>query len=132
MTNQSVVGRGLATEEDLEAIHQRMHRLLAERGAELDAIYHCPHVAEDGCACRKPRTELVERAARDLGFEPRDAFLIGDHASDMELGRRVGATTILVRTGHGADADASGADHVAADLAEAAGVIERRLAHPPA
>lgn len=126
VTNQSVIGRGMLDEAGLEAVHSRMGSLLAEEGAHVDAIYHCPHLPEDGCACRKPRTELVERAARDLGFDPAGSFLVGDHASDMELGRRVGATTILVLTGHGAserERASALADHVVDDLAAAAGNI---------
>jgi D-glycero-D-manno-heptose 1,7-bisphosphate phosphatase len=126
VTNQSVVGRGMLGEAGLQAVHDRMRSLLGTQGAGVDAIYHCPHLPEAGCACRKPKTELVERAARDLGFDPSRAFLIGDHTSDMELGRRVGATTILVLTGHGRserERASALADHVVRDLAEAAEVV---------
>ena len=130
VTNQSVVGRGMLDEAGLEAVHARMTELLDREGARVDGIYHCPHVPAAGCACRKPRTELVERAARDLGFDPGRSFLVGDHASDMELGRRVGATTILVLTGHGREEHeraAANADHVVADLAAAAEIVLAEL-----
>jgi D-glycero-D-manno-heptose 1,7-bisphosphate phosphatase len=131
VTNQSAVGRGLFDLERLAEIHARLESLLAREGVWLAGIYACPHHPEEDCACRKPRTALVERAARELGFEPRRAFVVGDMASDVELGCAVGATTVLVRTGHGArEAEAGGtrADHVVADLAEAATLIERLLA----
>jgi len=126
VTNQSVVGRGLVDEVGLGAIHDRMHALLAEEGEHVDAVYHCPHLPDDGCDCRKPKPGLVERAARDLRFDPRASFVIGDHVGDMALGRRIGATTILVLTGHGRDEvdRAKGdADFVAADLLGAAAII---------
>ena len=126
VTNQAPVARGWITEEDLGAIHARLDGLLAAEGTSVDAIEHCPHDRDDGCACRKPGTLMVERAAARLGFDPAQAFVVGDHAGDMEMGRRVGATTILVRTGHGPE-ELEGArafaDHVVADLREAADLI---------
>ena len=126
VTNQSPIGRGTLTPEGLRSIHERLGELLAEGGVTLDGIEHCPHLPDAGCACRKPGTALVERAARAHGFDPADAWLVGDHAADMRLGRAVGARTILVLSGHGGrerEAAESLADHVVADLQEAAAII---------
>lgn len=127
LTNQANVGRGLLTPDRLEEIHARLLELLAEEGVHIDGLYVCPHTPEDGCDCRKPRAGLALRAAADLGFRAADAFVVGDHAADVRLGRTIGAITILVRTGHGEDelATSAGAlaDHVVGDLSEAAGVI---------
>ena len=93
----------------------------------------CPHHPDEHCACRKPRTGLALRAAAELGFEPARAFVVGDMASDVALGRALGATTLLVRTGHGAATLARGEarpDHVVADLREAAQRIESLLTEP--
>ncbi len=131
VTNQSPVGRGLLTGDRLADIHDRLRDLLADGGASVDAIEFCPHVPEDGCRCRKPGVEMIERAAASLDFDPADAFVVGDHAGDVRMGRAVGATTILVLTGHGAEecADATPyADHVADDLLGASRIIESRLA----
>jgi D-glycero-D-manno-heptose 1,7-bisphosphate phosphatase len=131
VTNQSGVGRGLFSHERLAEVHGRLEVLLAAEGVRLAGIYFCPHHPDLGCACRKPRTALLERAARDLGFELRRAFVVGDLASDVDLGRAVGATTVLVRTGHGTREIAAGVvrpDHVVGDLAEAAELIERLVA----
>ncbi|HEX7253109.1 MAG TPA: HAD family hydrolase [Thermoanaerobaculia bacterium] len=134
VTNQSAVGRGLLTEARLEEIHQRLRELLAAEGVALAGIYFCPHVPEEGCACRKPGTALLERASRELGFLPSESFVIGDKDCDIELGQRAGATAILVRTGYGDEVaqDASVfPDYVADDLAEAASIIERLVAPSP-
>jgi D-glycero-D-manno-heptose 1,7-bisphosphate phosphatase len=129
VTNQANVGRGLLPQERLDAIHARFRELLAAGGVEVDGLYVCPHAPEAGCDCRKPQPGLALRAAADHGFDPSRAFVVGDHAADMGMGRAVGATTILVGTGHGLEelADGAGelADHVVADLAEAVGVIRR-------
>lgn len=101
ITNQSGIGRGYFSLETLEAIHQRLEDELAEVGAHLDGVYVCPHCPDDGCACRKPATLLFEQAIRDLDLDPHQAVAIGDKASDLEPGHRLGYRTILVLTGHG-------------------------------
>ncbi len=98
VTNQSGVGRGIITLKDLEAIHARLQGLLEQEDAALDAIYFCPHHPDDGCRCRKPNVGMVERAVSELQLDLRRAYLIGDHARDIQLATRVGAKAILIAT----------------------------------
>ena len=130
VTNQSGIARGLIRPSELESVHARLQELLAAEGVRLDGIYTCPHREEDECDCRKPRTGLVQQAARECGFDPRLGFLIGDKASDVELGRNVGAVTFLVRTGYGAvwalDRQLQ-VDYIVDDLPAAAAIIEPLL-----
>ena len=102
-----------------------MLHLLTQAGAPLDAIYVCPHAPEQGCFCRKPAPALALRAAEEWAFDLRQCFVIGDKPCDIELGRRVGAVTLLTRTGYGAQYAAAGlsADYTVSDLAEAASII---------
>jgi D-glycero-D-manno-heptose 1,7-bisphosphate phosphatase len=128
VSNQSGIGRGYFTEADLAAVNTRLIELLAAAGAHLDGLYHCPHAPEDGCRCRKPAPGLAERAAGDLGLDLGRSFVIGDKQADVALGRAVGATALLVRTGYGEEVAAQGADAdgVFADLGQAlAWVLER-------
>ena len=130
VTNQAPIARGWITEDDLARIHERLAELLAAEGASVDAVEFCPHDRDDSCACRKPGTLMVERAAARFGFDPASAFVVGDHAGDVRMGRAVGARTLLVRTGHGAEeleAAVPFADHVVADLREAADVIRAEV-----
>lgn len=130
VTNQSPVGRGWITETRLSEVHDRLRELLRAEGADVDGIEHCPHAPDDGCRCRKPAAGLVERAAATFGFDPAASFMVGDHASDMALGRAVGARTILVLTGHGSHERTDAgvlADHVVADLPAAASLIRERV-----
>ena len=83
-----------------------MEQVLAEEGVRLDGVYFCPHKPEDGCLCRKPEVGLIEKASQELGFDAQRSIVIGDKGSDVEMGRRVRAKTLLVRTGHGAQAAA--------------------------
>jgi len=121
VSNQSGIGRGYFTEADLAAVERRVQEVLAAAGAHLDGLYHCPHAPEAGCHCRKPAPGMAEQAARELSLDLSRSFIIGDKRADVELGRAVGATTILVRTGYGREAEANGAapDRVFDDLTAA-------------
>jgi D-glycero-D-manno-heptose 1,7-bisphosphate phosphatase len=126
VTNQAEIGRGNLRPERLEEIHGRLRTLLATEGATVDGIFVCPHAPEDGCDCRKPAPGLALAAAARFGFDPTGAFVVGDHAGDMGMGRAIGATTVFVRTGHGPEEEVAArplADHVAADLGEAVAII---------
>lgn len=101
VTNQSGVARGYFTEATLAEIHRKMARLLAERGAEIDAVYYCPHHPDDGCLCRKPGTALFRQAATEHDIDLTGSFVVGDSAMDIEAGRAVGCRTVLVTTGPG-------------------------------
>jgi len=145
VTNQASIARGLATEAEVVRVHERLEWALDREGASLDAIYFCPHhpgAASAGerpelkivCDCRKPAIGLVERACRDLNIDPAVSWMIGDHTRDIEMARRAGLRSILVRTGH---AGGDGAydvrpDHIAADLAAAAEIIAPSLPAPDA
>lgn len=127
-TNQSGVGRGYFSEQTLAAIHQRLESLLLQESVTVDAIYVCPHTPEDECDCRKPRPGMIKRAGRELGLDPVQSFVVGDNWADIKLGKAVGATTVLVKTGYGRTVLAEGTarpDFVAANIADAARIIER-------
>jgi histidinol-phosphate phosphatase family protein len=124
MTNKSGVGRGFFDRDQLARIHQHLQQLLEREGVQLDGLYFCPHVPEDDCNCRKPRLGLLKRAAKELSFDPQHSIVIGDNASDIELGRQIGALTFLVRTGHGAQFESAvQADFVVDDLSAACASI---------
>jgi histidinol-phosphate phosphatase family protein len=96
VTNQSAVARGIVTEAQLVSLHDRLTPL------GIDAVYHCPHLPDDGCSCRKPMPGLVQRAIDELDLDPARTVLVGDHLTDCQAARAAGIEGILVRTGHGA------------------------------
>ncbi|MBF0094730.1 MAG: D-glycero-beta-D-manno-heptose 1,7-bisphosphate 7-phosphatase [Alphaproteobacteria bacterium] len=134
LTNQSGVGRGYFDHATVDAVHERLRAMLRAEGVEIDGIYVCPHAPDEDCACRKPLPGMIETAAARHGFDPAESFMIGDKVVDIDLGRSVGASTILVRTGYGAEVERQGkaaADHVVDSLIEAAEVIARGLSGKP-
>ena len=120
VTNQSGIGRGYFTEEDLGQIHDKMCWELAQQGVSLDGIFYCPHHPDKGCECRKPRPGLLLNASRDLGIDLTRSFMIGDQASDAEAARAAGCRSVLVGVnGLAGFTPDMVADHYAKDIEEA-------------
>jgi len=128
VTNQSGIGRGLLTENDLAAVHARLRELLARQGLALDAIYYCPHHPQDGCRCRKPATGMLEQACRDFAVDIAQSVMIGDSEADIRMGRAFGLAIIQLRLDD--SRPNHGADYLAADLAEAADWLLKRPPSP--
>ena len=127
VTNQSVIHRKLLTENKLRRIHEAMSRAVADYGGRIKAVYYCPHGPEDSCDCRKPEPGLLRQARREHGLDLAATAMIGDSFKDVLCARRAGCgRVILVRTGHGKEAEALcreaeiAVDRVADDLMEAA------------
>lgn len=119
VTNQRWLSEPAADAARFAVVEDRLEELLADEGARLDAVYHCPHAAAS-CDCRKPGAGMLVRAASELGFALAESVMIGDSETDMQAGRAAGTATVLLRAG---DADAKGADAVADDLAAAVRLI---------
>jgi len=140
ISNQSGVARGFLTEEDLPSIHEKLRNELLHSRARLDKIYYCPHHPAEGkppynivCDCRKPATGMLRRGEEDMGIDLERSFVVGDRIVDVQVGKAVGATTVLVLTGYGrtsvAECIAAGVrpDFTAPSIVEAVDFILRRI-----
>lgn len=107
-TNQSGIGRGLFDLHALNAMHEKMHRLVGQAGGRIDAILVCPHTATDKCACRKPLPGMVHEIIERFNVRPEALPLIGDSLRDLEAIAAVGGQPLLVRTGKGEKTLAAG------------------------
>jgi len=133
-TNQSGVARGYFPASLVGQVHELLITDLAEEGAHLDGVYYCPHVAADDCACRKPKTGMLDQAAAELQLDLRRSYVVGDRSADIALAHRAGCRSVLVRTGYGEGELAWHAkdwprqpDFVAADLRQAVDWILKDL-----
>lgn len=100
-SNQSGVGRGLIDMSTLNAIHAKMHAMLARAGGRVEAVFFCPHAADSRCACRKPKPGLLLEIALRYHVDLKGVPVIGDSLRDLQAARAVGAAPVLVRTGKG-------------------------------
>jgi D-glycero-D-manno-heptose 1,7-bisphosphate phosphatase len=101
VSNQSGLGRGRFSPEDFSRVMERIDELLADQGTGFDGFYYCPHAPQDGCPCRKPAAGLLDEAAETCRWDARRSWVVGDKASDVELGRNGNMGAVLVRTGYG-------------------------------
>jgi D-glycero-D-manno-heptose 1,7-bisphosphate phosphatase len=101
-TNQSGLGRGLFTLDDLEAMHQKLVGLVEERGGRIAGIFYCPHRPEDECDCRKPKPGMIDAIRDVMGEDVSGCPIVGDSLRDLQAGVARGCKPILVQTGKGA------------------------------
>ena len=127
ITNQSLIGRGMASVETLSAIFEKMKKGIAEKGGQILDIFFCPHRPDEGCACRKPAPGMIWDAQKKYHIDLSRSVMVGDSAKDIQAGIAAGCgKTVLVETGNGPEARTWLAEHgiepdrVAADLFQAA------------
>lgn len=113
ISNQSGMARGYFTRSQLDAVEQRVKSELASHGVAINGQYCCPHYPEGCvtayarlCNCRKPAPGMLEQAADELGLDLRRSMVIGDKVDDIALQLTTGVRAVLVRTGHGREAEA--------------------------
>jgi D-glycero-D-manno-heptose 1,7-bisphosphate phosphatase len=123
VTNQRGVALGRMSIEQLGAVHERLRRLLYLKDAFVDAIYACPH-ERGSCTCRKPQPGLLLQARREHpAIDFARSAIVGDSLSDMQAGRRLGITTVLISGQERARSAARVVDHVVPDLGQAARLL---------
>jgi len=100
-SNQSGLGRGLFDVAALNAMHTKMHKLLAAAGGRIDAVFYCPHSPEETCNCRKPLPGLFEQIGERYGMDLKGVHTVGDSLRDLQAGSAAGCAPHLVLTGKG-------------------------------
>jgi len=133
VTNQSGIARGYYQEKDAHVFNDEMKKRLSEKKAHVDGIYYCPHHPRGKieqyrktCTCRKPASGMLLQGAKDFNVDLTQSFIVGDKWRDIQAGKNVGCTTILVRTGTGNDQPLDqdpGVDYIVNDLYEAVTTI---------
>jgi len=101
-TNQSGLGRGYFSQQDLDDMHNKMVQLVEAEGGRFATIKHCPHRPDAGCECRKPLPGLIDQIKQELQLEDLSgAYMVGDSLRDLQAGEARGCKAVLVRTGKG-------------------------------
>lgn len=100
-TNQSGIGRKLFDEYDLDKIHQKMCTLVEDSGGCIDGIFYCPHLPDENCDCRKPRTGLLKSISKEFDTPLADVPFVGDSLKDIQAAKAVSCQPFLVKTGNG-------------------------------
>ncbi len=134
VTNQSGIGRGIFTQQDFETLSAFMQNAIRSclmiplrikgfvpKNIGFDGIYFCPHTKEEQCACRKPKSAMLEQAIQEfnLNLQECDSYILGDKETDMQAGFAAGVQT---RIFIGSD-EAPSATHKVANLKEALTIL---------
>lgn len=108
VTNQSGVARGYFDEQLLKEVHTKLLTELKNHGARIDKIYYCPHHPLEGrgeykkdCACRKPKTGMIDMAVNDYNIDLSRSFMVGDRYKDILFAKKAGLQPVFVKTGYG-------------------------------
>ncbi|MGM0568806.1 MAG: D-glycero-beta-D-manno-heptose 1,7-bisphosphate 7-phosphatase, partial [Elusimicrobiota bacterium] len=107
VTNQSGIARGYYSQLDYRRFNDYFQEALFREGVIIDRVFHCPHHPDEGCLCRKPGTEMIERAAEELNINMEGSFMVGDKDSDISAGKKAGLRTVSLgdAIGPGTEAD---------------------------
>ncbi len=124
ISNQAGVGDGIFSEAAMWQVHEKMVAAMAKRDIKIRGARYCTHAKKAKCDCRKPKTQLLEKAVMNLSFDKDKTFFVGDKLSDLEAGKNFGVKTILVRTGYGPKTEKEltkklQPDHIVNDLRDA-------------
>lgn len=123
ISNQAGVSLGYSTEEEVIKFNYELNR---ELNYVIDDFFFCPHSKENNCECRKPKVGMIRKAMTKYKIDLELSWFIGDKSIDIEVGKNIGARTILVLTGHGKkEVMNSDPDFVAEDINQAISIVEK-------
>lgn len=124
ITNQSGVGRGYFSLEDLKLVNNKVLDEFSKDGIKIDDVYYCPHHPKDKCKCRKPNTKLVADVAKKFNINLKYSYFVGDKLIDVQTGKNAGCKAILINADNSSliesEDDWTQPNFIAKDLREAA------------
>jgi imidazoleglycerol-phosphate dehydratase / histidinol-phosphatase len=90
VTNQDGLGTGVFPRESFDQAQRFLSDLFHSQGIDFEAVFVCPHLAHEGCGCRKPGLGLIQEWLNVNGLDRKRSFMIGDRDSDLEFARNLG------------------------------------------
>ena len=126
VTNQDGLGTGRFPRQNFEGPQALLMQLLESQGIHFDAVLICPHLPDYDCACRKPRTAMIDEYLAGKPFEPSRSFVVGDRETDLELARNLGIGAIRILRDGAAEFTWSAAARCLTATPPRTGKVERR------
>ncbi len=96
VSNQDGLGTDAFPQADFDPPHRLMMHILTSQGIRFEQVLICPHLPDDGCDCRKPRTGLVADWLKRDDWDRDNSYVIGDRATDAQLARNMGISAIVL------------------------------------
>ena len=97
VTNQSGIGRGYFTEQDMNRVHTKISIDFQRQGIEITEIVFCPHHPAQNCQCRKPSPKLINNLIEKYSIDSSQSFMVGDKDIDVEAGNKAGVKGMLIQ-----------------------------------
>lgn len=98
ISNQDGLGTPSFPQENFKAPQEKMLKIFRNNGIVLDEIFICPHLSDEACNCRKPKTGLVEKFLRTANIDKTASFVCGDRNSDRQFAKNIGIKFIPMET----------------------------------
>src|SRR3954469_8114377 len=97
ISNQSGISKGLYTKQDADYLHLHLERFFTNNNIHITEFYYCPHHPTiSNCICRKPDSQLLEKAIARYNIDPKQSWFIGDADRDIEAGKKAGVNTFKI------------------------------------
>lgn len=90
VTNQSGIGRGYYSETDFDTLTSWMCEKFTCKDIKIQKVYHCSHVPDAYCSCRKPQIGMFKKAQKEFDIDMKKSWMIGDKRSDIQAGINAG------------------------------------------
>ncbi len=98
VSNQDGLGTPFFPSEQFEGPHRRMLKIFSQNGIEFELIFICPHLPDENCHCRKPRTGLLKEVLLENCIDTDESFVCGDRESDRRFAENLGIRFVPVPT----------------------------------
>ena len=99
ISNQGGISKGICTQQEVDYLHLHLQRMMMNKGIELSEIYYCPHHPDvTACICRKPDSQMLEKAMARFSIDADQSYFIGDADRDIEAGKKAGVKTIRIES----------------------------------
>lgn len=97
VSNQPGINRGQLTLDQYKSLNGVLVDALTKAGVVVEKWLVCPHLPEENCDCRKPKTGMVDSIKNQYSVDFKNSYLIGDRNSDLLLAKNLGTKSILVK-----------------------------------
>jgi histidinol-phosphate phosphatase family protein len=96
ITNQSVIGRGLASKAQVQEVNLYIINFFLNHNIIFEFFWMCPHTPDRNCSCRKPNIALGKKVINKFNLSPEENYFVGDQETDMEFSKNIGFVPVLI------------------------------------
>ena len=101
ITNQSGIGRGFYTTNEVEYLHKWMNKSLKRENVQINDFFFSEDLpTNDPNSRRKPSPKMINEAVEKYNLDKRKCFMVGDKLSDLETAKNASIKGYLFEGGN--------------------------------